>query len=228
MVSIIEKKANGGDYIYKFVGLSTDEKPKTSNGSVFTEMDTKKVFQYNKESEGWIGEATKYLTSIAVTTQPTKTTYTEGESFDATGMVVTATYTDSSTSAVTGFTVECADPLTAETSSVLVKYVENGISRTTKQAITVAPVTLASIEVTTSPKTEYKAGDALDLTGVAVTATYTDESTKEVTENCTFAPVEGTLLTVEDTAITVTYTEGDTTKTDTITITVTEDQEEQA
>ena len=32
------------------------------------------------------------LTSIAITKAPTKTTYTQGETFDPAGMVVTATY----------------------------------------------------------------------------------------------------------------------------------------
>lgn len=43
----------------------------------------------------------KTLSSIAVTTQPTKTTYTVGETLDLTGCVVTATYSDASTENVT-------------------------------------------------------------------------------------------------------------------------------
>ncbi len=42
------------------------------------------------------------LTSIAVSGTPTKTTYEEGETFDPTGLVVTATYEDESTEVVTG------------------------------------------------------------------------------------------------------------------------------
>ena len=41
------------------------------------------------------------LESIAVTTQPTKTTYEVGEAFDPAGMIVTATYSDGSTAPVT-------------------------------------------------------------------------------------------------------------------------------
>ena len=43
----------------------------------------------------------KTVESIAITTQPTNKTYTVGDTFDATGMVVTATYTDKSTAPVT-------------------------------------------------------------------------------------------------------------------------------
>ena len=42
------------------------------------------------------------LSSIAVTTMPTKTTYTENENLDLTGIVVTATFEDGVTSDVTG------------------------------------------------------------------------------------------------------------------------------
>ncbi len=44
------------------------------------------------------------LSSIAVTTKPKKITYKVGESYDGSGMVVTATYSDKSTKVVTGYT----------------------------------------------------------------------------------------------------------------------------
>lgn len=38
----------------EFAGLSTDEKPAdTATGSVFTEVDTGKVFLYDAENETW-------------------------------------------------------------------------------------------------------------------------------------------------------------------------------
>ena len=42
---------------YEFRGLSTDDKTSlknVTNGSVFIEMDTNKVFMYNKDDEEWI------------------------------------------------------------------------------------------------------------------------------------------------------------------------------
>ena len=47
-------------------------------------------------SEG--GGGTPTLSSIAVKTPPTKVSYTEGENFDPTGLVITRTYSDASTS----------------------------------------------------------------------------------------------------------------------------------
>ena len=52
------------------------------------------------------------LTSIAVSGTPTKTTYEEGEAFDPTGLVVTATYEDESTEVVTSRVKWTFDPAT--------------------------------------------------------------------------------------------------------------------
>ena len=45
---------------------------------------------------------TKKLTSLAISSQPTKTTYNVGEEFDPTGLVVTGTYDDNTTAPITG------------------------------------------------------------------------------------------------------------------------------
>ena len=50
--------------------------------------------------------ALRELQSIKIDTPPSKTMYAQGENFDKTGMVVTATYSDGSTVPVTGYTVE--------------------------------------------------------------------------------------------------------------------------
>lgn len=79
---------------------------------------------------------TKTLTSIVVTTPPTKTTYTAGDNFDPADMVVTATYSDSSTSVVPA-TVTDGTALTAGKTSVTISYTEDGVTQTTTQDITV-------------------------------------------------------------------------------------------
>lgn len=80
----------------------------------------------------------KTLSSISVT-PPTKTTYIVGDSFDATGMVVTATYSDASTadvtaSATTDFTSQVAS---AGNKTVTVSYTEDGVTKTDSFSITV-------------------------------------------------------------------------------------------
>ena len=96
------------------------------------------TYWYNEDSESWIAESTKYLSSIAVTTQPTTTEYTEGETFDKTGMVVKATYTDNSTATVTTYTTSPTGDLTVDDDTITITYKENGIVRTTTVSITVS------------------------------------------------------------------------------------------
>ena len=51
--------------------------------------------------------------------------------------------------------------------------------------------TLETIAVTTQPtKTEYEIGEQLDTAGLVVTATYSDQSTADVTSQCTFSGFE--------------------------------------
>jgi len=58
--------------------------------------------------------------------------------------------------------------------------------------------TLTGIEWSTPPtKISYNSGETLDLTGAVITATYSDESEKDVTALCTFDPADGTTLTAE-------------------------------
>lgn len=79
----------------------------------------------------------KKVASIAVTTAPTKTSYSAGESFDATGMVITATYEDTTTKVVTGYTVTPSGALATTDTEVVISYTEGGATKTATQAITV-------------------------------------------------------------------------------------------
>lgn len=58
---------------------------------------------------------TKNVSSISITTAPTKTNYIVGETFDATGMVVTATMASGATEDVTSDVTYSTDPLTSGT-----------------------------------------------------------------------------------------------------------------
>ena len=162
------------------------------------------------------------LTEIAITTAPNKVSYNEGENFDPTGMVVTATYSDGSTAAVTGYTVTDGSSLTSGKRSVTISYKDNGITKTTTQAITVTNIPtekeLSGIAITTAPnKVNYNEGENFDKTGMVVTATYSDGSTAAVTG---YTVTDGENLTAGKTSVTISYTENGVTKTATQTITV--------
>ena len=67
------------------------------------------------------------------------------------------------------------------------------------------------IEITSPPsKTTYNAGENLNLTGIAVTATFSDGSTQDVTSECTFTPSSGTVVYENTTKITANWTWEDT------------------
>ncbi len=136
-------------------------------------------------------EANKTLSSIAVTTNP-KTAYKIGETLDLTGIVVTGTYDDSTTEDVTS---KCSfDPVdgavlgTAGNQNVAISYNDKNCNL----PITVASVT--GLAVKTAPTTvKYRIGDNLDLTGLVLTATYSDEGTKDITD-FTASPADGSAL----------------------------------
>ena len=152
---------------------------------------------------------TRTLISIAVTTPPSKTTYEAGDAFDKTGMVVTATYDDGSTSIIKNYSIS-PTILSKDDTEVTITYREMGVSATAKQLVTVKNL-LKQIAITTPPdETAYEIGDTVDLSGMVLTAYYSDGSNKEVT-NYTYSPA--VISSNNDTEITISYTEDGITKT---------------
>lgn len=104
------------------------------------------------------GTTTKTLSSIAVKTAPTKTTYTAGEYFAPAGLVITATYSDNSKEDISyasnsssfSFNPNTTTALTVSNTSVTITYGGKSCSQT----ITVnASTTPAVNSVTVSPNT---------------------------------------------------------------------------
>lgn len=167
---------------------------------------------------GILYEVDLMITSgIAVTTQPTKTTYYIGEPFDSTGMVVTATFADNTTANVTADCEFSPQTMAEGTQSVTVTYERVGIQKNT--SVTVSVRVLDHIAVTTGPiKTNYKHGETFNPAGMVVTAYYNDSQSRAVS-NYTYSPTGG--LSAGTTSITISYSEGSVTKTTTQAITVT-------
>lgn len=157
------------------------------------------------------------LTGIAITKAPTKTTYTQGETFDPAGMVVTATYSNGATLKCTGYSYEPNTPLADGTTKVTIRYTEGGVTKTAEQTITVIH-RLTKIEITAQPtKKVYEYGDSFQSAGMVVKATYSDGATANVTG---YSCSPATLNTVGTQTITVSYTERNVTKTATTSVTV--------
>ena len=157
-----------------------------------------------------------------------KNSYIAGETFDKTGMTVTAKYTGGLSKEVTDYTISPEGALGTEDSKVTVSYSEDGVTKTADVAITVmaeAPERfLQSIAVTTPPdKTAYIAGEWFDPTGMVVTATY-DNGETAVVDNYTFKPGHGTYvsqaLREDDNAVSIAYSENGVSKSTGLKITV--------
>lgn len=139
------------------------------------------------------------VTGIEITTQPTKTEYVEGQSFDATGMTVVATHKDGHTTTLprTSYNVS---------PNVLTELGENTLTISHAECtdtvnVNVIARVMTGIAITAQPaRTEYGIGQSFDPTGMIVTANYNDGSTETVTDY-TYAP--NGVLTLTDNKITV-------------------------
>lgn len=80
------------------------------------------------------------LTGIAITTPPSDTTYSVGDTFAPAGMVVTASYSDGSTAVLNSgaYTYAPNGALAATDASIVVSYTEGGVTKSARQAITVS------------------------------------------------------------------------------------------
>ena len=126
------------------------------------------------------------LTKIEVTTLPNKTTYYVDESLDTSGMVVTAYYSDNTTRIAP--LEDCYITPTAFTSlgekEINVRYSSQNTTFTVE--VIARPIiipTLTSITISGDYKKEYNVGDPFDLTGMVVTAFYSDGSKENININ---------------------------------------------
>lgn len=77
------------------------------------------------------------LTNLKVIKSPTKTTYTEGEKFDKTGMIVTAEYSDGTSKEITNYTYTPSGALKITDEKIIIAYTDEGKTKTVGQNITV-------------------------------------------------------------------------------------------
>jgi hypothetical protein len=164
------------------------------------------------------------LSSIAITTYPAQLCYAIGESFQVDGMAVAATYSDGTTLDVTnsvtlsGFDSSIATP----SQTITCLYTESGNTKTATFTITISAAALSSIAITKQPaKTTYVVGNPFDATGLEVTATYANGTTRNVTSGVSIRGFDSGAAIASQT-ITCAYTEGVTTSTATFNIRIDE------
>jgi hypothetical protein len=120
----------------------------------------------------------KTLVGISVTTPPTKIEYNIGETLDTTGMEVTATYSDGTTEAVTGYTSSDLDSSTAGYKTITVTY--NG-----KTAEFSVKVINPDLETVATPTASPAAGTYPTEQNVTLTTTTPDAVIHYTTDGTT-------------------------------------------
>ncbi len=211
--------ANVGDYSHPTTagtGTWSAEAGEGVNTVVIT-LGNSGQLQLNTFSVVTVTPAT--LSAIAVSGTPNKTEYFAGETFNPAGLVVTGTYSDASTKEITEGIEWLVDPetLIIGTTSVDVLATVKGANNTDITSdvyavnVTVtAPKELASLSVSGTPA-EFWKGDTFNHDGMTVTATWSDETTTDVTDEATFS--EPDMTTAGEKTVTVTYKEKTTTYT---------------
>lgn len=163
------------------------------------------------------------LTGIEVKA-PDKAEYEIGEELDLTGMTVTARYSDGSAAVLESgdYSVEGFSSEEPGEKTVTVSCTEGDVTKTASFTVYVkdpVPAALDRLQVTAPLKTEYEIGEKLDLTGMTVTAVYSDGSEK-ILEAADYIVSGFTSEKPGEIMVTVSYTEGDVTQKAEFTVTV--------
>lgn len=141
------------------------------------------------------------VVDLNITSSPDKISYNLGDDLDKSGLIVMATYKDgtdvdvTSRAYYTGF-----DSTTPGKKLVTASY--QGFSDSF--LVTVYDRTMLSIRIDTIPdKVTYKQGEALDTTGMVVSAVYSDNTSEKITDDVTLTGFNTEVIGVQ--TITVSY-----------------------
>ena len=129
-------------------------------------------------------------TSISVSSKPTKTSYTVGDTLNTSGLKLTVKYSNGTSKVISaGFT---CDPKTLNTAGDAVKITVKYSGLTTSFTVKVSPkavVTATKITIKSNPsKTSYTVGDSLNTSGLTLTVEYSDGTTKTVSNGFSCSP----------------------------------------
>lgn len=138
------------------------------------------------------------VTRLEVTHMPTKARYFVGETFDSTGLLITAYYNDNTSEQVTGYTLSNPDMSAYGNKTVTVAFDEKTVD------FSILVVDISGIEVKTMPaKVEYPKGDIFDTTGLSILVKYTDGTSETKTTGFEVSGFDSS--SVGEKTITVTY-----------------------
>ena len=161
------------------------------------------------------------ITNIEITA-PSKNTYNHGDSLELTGGTITVTYASGTTANVTmtenmikdGSNSVNMSPSASEytdnklTKTLTITYTENGVTKSVNYPITIIN-DIKSINIETSPKTNYKVNESLDVSTGTISVTRATGNAETIQMTNPNVVVTGFDSSAENTALelTVTYTE---------------------
>ena len=190
------KIANSGGAIMRYNKASDQNRFRFYKSSSYTGQQAVQLYKLNA----------KTLSSISVKTAPTKTTYIYGEKFNPTGLVITKTYSDSTSEDwsysdhSSDFTFNPSTGTALTTSNTKVTITVGGQS--VDQSITVGDG-ISDFRVVTEPsKTKYTVGEVFDSSGLVVKGKINGED-KDIT---TYSLSGNTTSSSGPKTVTVTYT----------------------
>ena len=144
------------------------------------------------------------LTGITLNTTNVKKEYLHGDTLDLVGLVVIAKYSDNTNATVNNYTTNPANGSTLDSIGPVKITVSYESFTADFDVIVSAKVTGIEID-TNSVKKQYEQGEALDLTGLVVTAKYSNNTSKNVNDYTT-NPEKGTVFNeIKEETITVSY-----------------------
>ena len=181
---------------------SSETTSSTSSSSNSTSSATTSSSSSSSFSSSSSSSAAPKVTGITLNTDLVKKTYKDGEALDLTGLVVTANYDNNSNEVVRNYTTDPANGTVLNEvgdKTVTVTYLTFTANFSVKVEKELTGITLD----TTNVKKYYHYGQALDLTGLVVTANYSN-NTKETVTDYTTSVANGTTL-KENTKVVITY-----------------------
>ncbi|MBQ6779936.1 MAG: bacterial Ig-like domain-containing protein [Treponema sp.] len=197
------------------------------SASTATTQTVKVVYSEKESAEITVTLTPVSVASIEIKNDPTKTVYKLGKSLDLAGLVITPTMNNGTTgddvaysdTTASDFAASGFDSSSAAAANKTVTITYKNIETATA-TFSVKIIALAGIEITTLPTktTGYKSTDTeLDLTGMVVTATYTDGTTDGLNASGVISTDENATVVTDD----VTVSEPDFTQSGEQTVTVT-------
>ena len=145
------------------------------------------------------------VTKLEVTHLPNKLSYKVGENLNYAGLVVTAYFSNNTHSVVTN---QCS--ITPANGTTVTSRTSTGVDirySTEMADFEIEVITVDDIKVT-APELSYEVGDTMDFSEVTVARIWSDESTDDITSQCTFNPADGSEASTSSTYVDVLYSYG--------------------